>query len=112
MKNDRGRPARAPGKVTYAGIAKRLQHIQKELGFTGDQMAEAIGIQPNMWSNYKNGVRRITLDPAMRLCDVANALLRKSKSLPFDVGLDFIYCGEFLHEGKYRVKFKPRSSSK
>jgi transcriptional regulator with XRE-family HTH domain len=93
----------------YAEIAKRLEYIQTDvLKYKGIQMATALGIPQNTWSNYKNGVRRITVKHAERLCDIANAALRGHPDLP-QVTLEFIYRGELVSKSngmRYRVKFK------
>jgi transcriptional regulator with XRE-family HTH domain len=99
-----------------ADIGERLELIREALEFSGAQMAEALHIGEVTWSQYQSGSRQITVDNAIRLCDISNALLRHPGRLK--VTLDFIYRGLVYSKRKkegdvlVRYRIKPRSHDK
>ena len=48
-------------------IAERLRLSREALGFSMTNMARLIGGPTSTWHNYESGIRRISLDQALRL---------------------------------------------
>ena len=62
-------------------IARRLRLLRKAVADSPTHLSVTTGITRSAWSNYENGLSRIGVDAAMKLCD------------RYHVSLDWIYRG-------------------
>src|SRR5262245_15492127 len=74
--------ARTPMPTALTEIAERLRLSREALGFSMTTMARLIGSPTSTWHNYESGIRRISLDQALRL---------KART---GLTLEWIYSGE------------------
>lgn len=72
----------ATPETPLQGISRRLRELRETLGYTQATMAQIAGLNRTTWNNYENGVRRISLDEALKVCSATG------------VTLDWIYRGE------------------
>jgi transcriptional regulator with XRE-family HTH domain len=49
-------------------IAERLKRTRQALGMSQAQWCRLTGIEPQAWNNYEKGIRRISLEQAIRVC--------------------------------------------
>lgn len=69
-------------KTQYAEIGGRLARVRSGLsGLTQKAWAEKHGFNPTQWNNWEQGVRRIPIESAERLCSL------------YGLTLDFVYLG-------------------
>jgi len=69
-------------QTEFHQIGKRLQAVREGFSILGQtEWAAKHGIGVTTWNNWENGVRRIPVDQAERLCDI------------YGLTLDFIYRG-------------------
>ncbi len=78
-----GMSHRAADPFSTAEIAKRLRITRAALGYTQPMMSALAGLstEAQAWSNYENGVRRISIDVAHKL------------SITLGLTLEWIYHG-------------------
>jgi transcriptional regulator with XRE-family HTH domain len=62
-------------------IALRLKRIRQAKGLSQAAWCRLVGIPTPQWHNYESGLRRIALDPALKVCAATG------------VSLDWIYRG-------------------
>ncbi len=62
-------------------IARRLTLTRSVLAQSQAEWCRRVGIEPNTWNNYERGSRRISLDAAIKVCQMT------------DITLDWIYRG-------------------
>jgi transcriptional regulator with XRE-family HTH domain len=62
-------------------ICSRLKWTREALGHTQADWCRLTEIGPQAWNNYERGIRRISLNHAVQLCE------------KIDVSLDWIYRG-------------------
>ena len=62
-------------------LADRLRRTREAFGMHQAQWARLTGISTAAWSNYEQGIRRISLDQAIKVCQATG------------VNLDWIYRG-------------------
>jgi transcriptional regulator with XRE-family HTH domain len=67
---------------TTLRISRRLRELREVMGHSQSTMARLAGISVQAWHNYEKGIRRISLDEALKLCDATS------------VTLDWIYRGQ------------------
>ena len=69
-------------KKTYPEIGARLRKVREAFSdLAQNAWAERHGFGTSQWNNWENGVRRISVDEAERLCDL------------YGLSLDYIYLG-------------------
>ena len=73
-------------------VASRLKHARLALGLTQIQLTLVLGVSQSRWSQYETGLRRITIEIAVRLRN------------QFGIPLDWIYCGDSAML-PYRLRF-------
>ena len=56
-------------QVDYAAIGKKLRNQRKQLGYTQEQVAEAVGITPAFMGHIERGERGMALDTLLHLCN-------------------------------------------
>ena len=56
-------------KVDYVAIGNKLRAQRKRLGYTQEQVAEAIGITPAFMGHIERGERGMALDTLLHLCN-------------------------------------------
>lgn len=71
-----------PGPSEISCIAKRLMDLRGEYKMSQTQFCRHVGIAASTWNQYEHARQRISLDMAMRLCNVTG------------VTLDWIYLGD------------------
>ncbi len=62
-------------------IGRRLRRTREAMKLNQAMFCRLVGIQQQAWNNYERGLRRISLDQALRVCKVTG------------VSLDWIYRG-------------------
>lgn len=71
-------------KLAKEAMAKatgeRLRQFREDHNLKQKEAAKLAGILESKWSEFENGIRRITLDPAIKLCE-------------YGLTLDWIYLG-------------------
>jgi transcriptional regulator with XRE-family HTH domain len=60
--------ARAPGAESVEAIAERLKATREAMGFNQAQWCRLVGIETAAWNNYEIGLRRISIDQAIKVC--------------------------------------------
>lgn len=80
------------------GISRRLRELREALGHTQATMAQIAGINRTTWNNYETGLRRISLDEALKVCSATGATL------------DWIYRGEGIGQLPRDLALKLRQS--
>lgn len=66
-----------------AEVGRRLDEARQALALDHAEVARNAGISPQRWSNYITGLRPISLDIALFLCD------------KYGLTLDYIYRGRY-----------------
>ena len=66
----------------HDAVRRRVVQLRKAMGFTQATMGRLCGMNATTWNNYEKGVRRISIDMAIKLCQTTG------------VTMDFIYRGE------------------
>ncbi|GEM_PF-5621543 len=56
-------------KVDYVAVGNKLRAQRKRLGYTQEQVAEAIGITPAFMGHIERGERGMALDTLLHLCN-------------------------------------------
>lgn len=64
-----------PNPTSREMIAHRLRLTRRALGYTQAFISNLIGLQQSAWNNYETGLRRIDVDPALRLCAVTGVTM-------------------------------------
>lgn len=67
--------------VTAESVSTRLKWTRQALGYSQADWSRFIGIAPQAWNNYERGLRRISINQSLKLCDRS------------EVSLDWIYRG-------------------
>lgn len=67
---------------TAKTLGKRLRDTRVALGVKAADICRAIDIDPNRWSQYENGSRKLTMVVAIRLCET------------YGLTLDWLYRGD------------------
>lgn len=49
-------------------ISARLKRTREAMGFNQAQWCRLVGIEPAAWNNYESGLRRISPDQALKVC--------------------------------------------
>lgn len=73
------RPSESPEST--AAIGKRLEALRKAHNMNQAVWCRLVGIGPPAWNNYEKGLRRISLDQALKICKATG------------VGLNYIFRG-------------------
>ena len=63
-------------------IASRLLRTREALGLNQREFAMRANLKPNRYSQYETGVRALTIDAALRICD------------EYGISLDWLYRGD------------------
>ena len=74
-----------PKRVNSAAvpeIARRLRLLRMAVADSITDLSTRTGITRSAWSNYENGLSRIGVDAAMKLCDT------------YGISLDWVYRGQ------------------
>ena len=76
-------------KVDYVAVGNKLRAQRKRLGYTQEQVAEAIGITPAFMGHIERGERGMALDTLLPLCNVYHITMDYlwSDTLPPDARL-------------------------
>lgn len=56
------------GNESGEAIAERLKRTREAMGFNQAQWCRLTGIEPQAWNNYESGLRRISIDQAIKVC--------------------------------------------
>lgn len=70
-----------PVKVDYIAVGNKLRAERKRLGYTQEQVAEAIGITPAFMGHIERGERGMALETLLQLCNF------------YHVTLDYLWSG-------------------
>jgi transcriptional regulator with XRE-family HTH domain len=62
-------------------MADRLTRTREAFGMNQAQWSRLVGIEPQAWSNYEQGIRRISVDQAIKVCQATG------------INMDWIYRG-------------------
>lgn len=57
-----------PHPESVESIAERLKRTREAMGFNQAQWCRLTGIEPAAWNNYESGLRRISIDQALKVC--------------------------------------------
>jgi len=68
--------------LTTRHIAARLLRTREALGLNQREFAMRANLKPNRYSQYETGVRALTIDAALRICD------------EYGISLDWLYRGD------------------
>lgn len=68
-------------ETSLSMIAARLKWTRQAKGLNQASWCRLAGIEPQAWNNYESGLRRISIDQALKVCRVSG------------VTLDWIYRG-------------------
>ncbi|HEX5516369.1 MAG TPA: helix-turn-helix transcriptional regulator [Pseudolabrys sp.] len=49
-------------------LADRLKRTREAFGLNQADWSRLVGIEPQAWSNYEQGIRRISIDQALKVC--------------------------------------------
>lgn len=60
--------AKTPHPESLEAISDRLKRTRLALGLNQAQWCRLTGIEPQAWNNYESGLRRISIDQAMKVC--------------------------------------------
>lgn len=81
-------------------LAERLTKTREAFGMHQAQWARLVGIEPQAWSNYEQGIRRISIDQALKVCQATG------------VNLDWIYRGLMSTSLPMEIQLKLQRSLK
>lgn len=62
-------------------MADRLRRTREAFGLKQAAWCRLVGIEPQAWNNYERGIRRISIDEAIKVCQATG------------VSMDWIYRG-------------------
>jgi len=74
-------------------VSDRLRRTREAFNLNQAQWSRLVGIEPQAWSNYEQGIRRISIDQALKVCAATGITTDwiyrglMSTSLPTDVQL-------------------------
>lgn len=75
-------------------VADRLRRTREAFNMKQAQFARLVGIEPQAWSNYEQGLRRISIDQALKVCAATGVTTDwiyrglMNTSLPTDIQLN------------------------
>jgi DNA-binding XRE family transcriptional regulator len=58
-----------------AAVGQRLRFLREAQGMRQSAWCRAVGITQQKWNSYERGVSRISLNQALKLCDLAGVTL-------------------------------------
>src|SRR4051812_45413973 len=61
--------------ATAAAVGERLRLLREAHGMRQSAWCRAVGITQQKWNSYERGVSRISLNQALKLCDLAGVTL-------------------------------------
>ena len=61
--------------ATAAAVGQRLRFLREAQGMRQSAWCRAVGITQQKWNSYERGVSRISLNQALKLCDLAGVTL-------------------------------------
>ena len=56
-------------------VAERLKQTREAMKLNQASWCRLVGIEPQAWSNYESGLRRISIDQALKVCQATGASL-------------------------------------
>lgn len=73
-------------------LAERLRRTREAMGQTQASWCRMVGIEPAAWSNYETGLRRISIDQALKVCKATGVSLDwiyrgMTAGLPYDIAV-------------------------
>lgn len=74
-------------------LSDRLRRTREAFGMNQADWCRLVGIEPQAWSNYEQGIRRISIDQAVKICQATGITTDwiyrglMSTSLPTEVQL-------------------------